>query len=70
MPYVKVKPFECPVCGARAKNRQAFALHWLRKHTTAFQEAERVLDEHLSQGNIDTGKKEITMEDLEEWATR
>ena len=70
MPYVKAEKIQCPACVRKFQSLPALKWHWGWKHTTAFQEAERVLDEHLSQGNIDTGKKEITMEDLEEWATR
>ena len=70
MPYVKVKPLECPECGRKFQSKQTLQFHWINKHTTAFQDAERVIDEHLSKNNVGTGEKEITMEDLEEWATR
>ena len=53
MPYVKVKPLECPKCGKKIQSKQPFLVHWLREHTTAFQDAERVLNEHLSQNKLE-----------------
>ena len=55
MSYVKVKPLECPLCPMTCMHKQGLALHWVRKHTTAFQDAERVLNEYLSQNKREVG---------------
>ena len=47
MVYIKEEVKICPECGRGFQNDEAFKTHYVRKHMTAFDEAQRVLDEVL-----------------------